>query len=56
MKKTPVVFAIGTSFWVRLNGKLHLVGTPTGKHRMIEPCWMLVAGQVVYFPKFVRIN
>jgi len=53
---TPTAFAIGTSLWAYINGKLHLVGTPTSIHNVIAATWVIVDGQVITIPKHVRMN
>lgn len=56
MQKTPVAFALGTSFWVYVNGKLHLIGTPASKRPVVGPTSFFVDGQQVIIPKHMRIN
>lgn len=56
MDTRHVAFAFGTSFWVYVNGKLHLIGTPTSKRPMVGPTSFFVNGQEVIIPKHMRIN
>jgi hypothetical protein len=44
-------FALGTSLWAYVNGKLHLIGSPASVRPEIGPTYAYIDGVSVYIPK-----